>query len=90
MTEREQNLVEAVKKVLQVKSIHMLLPESALTLYVALKAYADCPPCCLSPELCAGTGRCPRGLRCSLYFIAPHGLAETSRIRAIVHIERSI
>jgi hypothetical protein len=69
MTEREKALVEAVKAALRVPSLLRRLPEDARAshfgLYKALKAYADCPECCMSPELCAGTGRCPRDPVCN-------------------------
>ena len=65
MTEREQALIEAVKQTLLVKGIWTVLPDSARALHLALKQYADCPPCCMYPELCAGTGRCPRDPVCN-------------------------
>ena len=66
MTDREQALVEAAKQVLlRANNAGMVLPENTRILRLALKAYADCPPCCMSPELCAGTGRCPRDPVCN-------------------------
>jgi hypothetical protein len=65
MTERESALVEAVKIALRVVNVRIVLPETARALRIALKAYADCPECCMSPELCAGTGRCPRDPVCN-------------------------
>ena len=65
MTEREKALVEAAKQFLATRGIWTVIPASARAFHLALKAYADCPPCCMSPELCAGTGRCPRDPVCN-------------------------
>jgi hypothetical protein len=71
MSPREQALVEAMRKaVAAAKERQRLSPESSYPAilrecHFALKAYADCPECCTSPELCAGTGHCPRDPVCN-------------------------